>query len=95
MKRTFKAMLFSHDGESCVTDFNGSTNVQRVWDNIENMGSKWVFYPIPFVFSETTNKVVGVPDCFEFDTKTLKGMNVDCIKAFIKANQDYIHDILS
>ena len=93
-QRTFKAILFSIDGEDFVKDFENTTNVQKVWDQVDNMGSKWFFYPIPFVFSETTNKVVAVPDEFKQDTITLKGMTIDCVKAFLKGNQDYINQIL-
>ena len=46
----YKAVLFHPDGEY-VTDFRCDTK-DEVWCKINDMGSKWIFYPITFVVTE-------------------------------------------
>lgn len=43
----YKAILFSPDGDF-VTDCEAET-VEKVWEKVNELGSKWYFYPIPAV----------------------------------------------
>lgn len=43
----YAAVLIAPDGEY-VTDFE-SDSVAEVWDRVNNMGSRWYFYPFPVV----------------------------------------------
>jgi len=48
MKSNYSAVLFAPDGEN-VRDFRGHNDIDEVWELISDMGSRWIFYPIPFV----------------------------------------------
>ena len=47
----YRAVLFHPSGDY-VTDFP-SDNKQEIWENLCDMGSKWIFYPIPVIISDT------------------------------------------
>ena len=50
--KTYNAILFSFDG-----DYQREGNfeeISEVWDDINDMGSKWYFYPFCFVVSGKT-----------------------------------------
>ncbi len=58
----YKAILFHPDG-GYVSDFKSET-INEVWNKINNMGSRWIFYPMPFVGTEKT--IVDTPEGLEF-----------------------------
>jgi len=60
----YKAIFFNPDGDS-VTDFNDSETIEYVWDCIADMGSRWIFFPIPFVADED-NDIVSAPEGMEY-----------------------------
>jgi len=51
------ARHFAPDGES-VFDCHAAT-IDAVWNEINNMGSRWIFYPISMVVREGSNKRMG------------------------------------
>jgi hypothetical protein len=55
----YNAILFSLGGDY-VVDFFGCKTKQEVWDRLDNMGSRWFFYPFAFVASEKS--VVDAPE---------------------------------
>ncbi len=50
----YQAILFSSNGEF-VTDFKNKNSKQEVWDCLNEMGSKWIYYPFCCVISEGKN----------------------------------------
>ena len=83
----YKAILFHPEGDS-VTDFRDRKAVEDVWKEVENMGSKWIFYPLVFVCTEKT--VADAPQGLE----SLKGKRIKTVKKFLeehwKENADEI-----
>jgi hypothetical protein len=83
----YKAILFHPEGDF-VTDFNDNNEVQDVWDQVADMGSKWVFYPLVFVAADKTIK--DTPNGLEF----LKGKRIQTVKKYFidkwAANADEI-----
>lgn len=77
----YKATLFHPDGDS-VTDFNRKTKAE-VWESVADMGSRWFFYPIPFVTTDKT--IVDTPEGLEF----LKGKRIKTVKAFFELTWEY------
>lgn len=51
----YKAILFHPDG-ACVSDFHKSKTIKEVWERVEDMGSRWIFYPIIVVASDNSPK---------------------------------------
>jgi len=86
----FKAAHFAPDGVY-VTDATGSDSIQEVENYIDNMGSRWYFYPFPFVISETTGKVrscnTAFPEC--------KNMTIEQVSQHIKLNEEYCYAMLN
>ena len=74
--KNYKAILFHPEGDF-VTDFQRES-IQEVWEEISEMGSRWIFYPIPFVCTDKT--IVDCPDCLEH----LKGKRIKTVQAHIK-----------
>jgi len=75
--KNYKAILFAPDGEF-VTDFKDKVEIQDVWDKVADMGSRWFFYPIPFVATEKT--IVSTPEGLEY----LKGKRISTVKRIIQ-----------
>lgn len=74
---SYKATLFHPEGDN-VTDFRDRRTKQDVWDAIGNMGSRWIFYPIPVV---TTDKVVvDAPDGLKF----FVGKRIETLRTYLK-----------
>ena len=104
--KKYQAILISPDGIDYVTDFRNSESIQVVWDAIANMGSKWFFYPLPFVIKDNSvnyklslekQRIIDFPDCFTKDMldNELRGKSVKSVMQWIKDNQPYINMILS
>lgn len=72
----YKAILFAPDGDY-VTDFTNTDTKQEVWDKINDMGSRWVFYPICFVAKKI---IVDTPEGLEH----LKGKTIKQISEHLK-----------
>ena len=72
----YQATLFHPDGGH-VRDFTGRETVEDVWSMINDMGSRWIFYPLCFV---TTQKVViDTPEGLEF----LKGKHIKTVERYL------------
>lgn len=76
MKNNYRAILFHPNGEY-VTDFPSETK-QKVWEKIDNKGSRWIFYPIPFV--ATDKSIVDVPDQLHH----LKGKRIHTVQKYLQ-----------
>ena len=74
--KSYKALLFSPDGES-VTDFRDKKAIPEVWDCINNMGARWIFYPIAFVSTDKT--IVDAPEGMDF----LIGKRIETVKKYL------------
>ena len=70
------AILFHPEGDF-VTDFRSETK-QDVWEKISDMGSKWIFYHIPFIGTDKT--IVDTPEGLEF----LNGKSIKTVQNFFK-----------
>jgi hypothetical protein len=77
MKANYQATLFHPEGDF-VTDFRERENKSDVWDEINDMGSRWIFYPIPFVTTHIT--IVDTPEGLEF----LKGKRIKTAVSYFK-----------
>jgi hypothetical protein len=86
MKTNYSAICFAPDGEH-VRDFY-SDSKDSISEEIENMGSRWYFYP--FVFIATEKTIVEAPNCFEF----LNGKRVKTVERFFKENEDIAIEML-
>jgi hypothetical protein len=64
MTTRYHAVLFAPDGDY-VTDYDRNT-VEEVWEAINDQGSRWIFYPIPFVIRNHRTtwdaSIVSCPD---------------------------------
>jgi len=93
----YKAVLISIDGQDYVTDFHNSKSIEDVWDSINDMGSRWYFYPIPLVVKNNktktiNNRIADIPIDFPVE---FKGKAIKTAMQFIKDNPDFITAILS
>lgn len=96
---TYFAALLSCDGD-CVVDCRGCETVAECWDQINNLGSKWIFNPIPLVCREGNNGyhtresiIVDVgenPMLKQFETEQLGNA-----RDFVKANKTDVIEFLN
>lgn len=77
MKTNYRALLFHPEGDY-VTDFTDRDEIQAVWEEVADMGSRWVFYPIAFVATE--KRIADAPEGLEF----LKGKSIKTAVNFFK-----------
>jgi hypothetical protein len=61
MKTTYKAVLFHPEGDY-VQDFRDSETIEDVQNELMEMGSRWIFYPIAVVVNQHTNRIVDVDE---------------------------------
>jgi len=76
--KTYNAMVMSFDGEHKIE--GEFPTVDKAWDYINNMGSRWYFYPFCFVVKSKT--IVASPPLLEF---------CDCRRINTVANWFKIH----
>ena len=86
MKTIYSAICFAPDGEY-VRDFY-SDSKESISEDINNMGSRWFFYP--FVFIATEKTIVEAPNCLEF----LNGKRIKTVERFFKENEDIVIEML-
>jgi len=86
MKTIYSAICFAPDGEH-VRDFY-SNSKESISEEIENMGSRWFFYP--FVFIATEKTIVEAPNYLEF----LNGKRIKTVERFFKENEDIAIEML-
>ena len=87
----YRAMLISidQDDQAYVFDCESDT-VQGVWDQVNDMGSRWIFYPIPiitrihngrwpnFKYSKVIDTCIGL--------EWAKGMTISKLLEYMKHN---------
>ena len=79
----YKAVLFSEDGDY-VSDFLNSETIEEVVEKIDNMGSRWIFYPIWAVVNQDDNTIIETSDEWVY--------LLDCgIKEFSEEIVDYFN----
>lgn len=84
---TYHALLFSLDAAH-VFDFLGQQTKEDVLKKLENMGSRWFFYPFWFV---TTGKtIVATP----YGMESLKGKRVKTLQRMFKQAAKHYPDSL-
>ena len=76
---TYKAILFHPEGDF-VTDFSERKTKEDVWSMVNDMGSRWIFYPIVFV--ATDKRIVDTPEGLEF----LKGKTIKTVQKYLADN---------
>jgi len=54
----YQVICMSFDGEY-QREFKNFETVQDAWEYVGNLGSKWYFYPFPFVTSESGKTIVA------------------------------------
>jgi len=92
---TYKLIFMSFDG-AYVTDSEHDTK-ESAFEAIENIGSKWFFYPFPFIVMnktvvETGEGLVNMATGEAYMPKMFKGKRLaTIIKAFKEVN-DYLND---
>lgn len=102
MSNKYMALLISNDGKEFVTDFSEfhCNSINDVWEYIANFGSKWYFYPIPFVikanaFTGTNQRIIDIPDNMIHDGFDMRNKSIKSVMQWIQDNQPYINMILS
>lgn len=89
---SFTVFLFSPDGMDCVSDFKETQSIDECWENVSNMGSNRIFYPLSFVFGDETNTVADCDAQFN-----CIGMTVKEVKAYLQESdiQERVRMLLS
>jgi hypothetical protein len=87
-KHTFCGLLVALDGAHQIDARNCDT-IQECWEEIDDMGSRWFFYPVCFVMNENTKKISGTPEP-NFIFKRCKGMTMAEAKEYVKKNAEEI-----
>jgi hypothetical protein len=88
MKNKYQAVLFAPDGDY-VTDFHDRDTIEEVWEEIADMGSRWIFFP--FCCVGTDNTIVAVWDgCIP----KLKGKRIKTVSKFFKKyEQEFLKEL--
>lgn len=74
--KNYKAILFHPEGDY-VTDFQRESK-DEIWHELEEMGSRWIFYPISLIGTDKT--IVDAPQGLEF----LIGKRIKTVIQFFK-----------
>jgi hypothetical protein len=78
--KSYQLILFSFDGDA-VTEKPTFDTIGEAWEYYCELGSKWYFYPFPFITTATGLTIVSTPEGME----KLEGMRVSTIKKRLKA----------
>lgn len=81
MKTKYQAVLFHPEGDY-VTDFHRNSK-EEVKEEIVNMGSKWIFYPLTFVATNKT--IIDAPEGLKY----LERKRIKTVKKFL--NDEWQH----
>jgi|TARA_R100001530_G_scaffold21901_1_gene17977 hypothetical protein len=90
----YQSIFFSLDGEY-ITDATGQKSIDGVWDLVNNFGSRWIFYPLPFVIIDKNGVsdnqlIISACDGFKF----LEGCSIKTAQKYIKDNAEGIAQML-
>ena len=88
----YQAILFSPDGDF-VTDAHNTESIEKVWERVNDWGSRWFFYPFVFVTTENKGRIVDCPD-FPY-LNQMKYKSIKTVSEFIKENGQELCDILN
>lgn len=73
----YKALLVSPDGD-WVTDFSGCNSIEEVQERLNDMGSRWIFYPFHAVIKDkgslTTSEQRIIDAAYPFEDR--KGIKI-------------------
>ena len=78
-----KLLLMAFDGATVIEHdaFHDSFDtVEDAWRHYDDLGSKWYFYPFPFVVTESAKTIKDTPELFE----VFIGMRVKTIRELFK-----------
>lgn len=98
----YQAILISNDGEDFVLDFHQRKTIDDVWNEINNMGSRWFSYPLCFVITDRktairshkdilNRRIIDTPEQFT----ECKNVTVKTALELIKNDKEFINAILS
>lgn len=82
----YRSVQFTIDGEDWIFDYEGNTP-QEVWGQVNDQGSKWIFYPIPFVVRNiwgqdfAKSRIIDTPDGADF----LRGKTINTAREALKS----------
>jgi len=91
----YQSVQVSPDGQDYITDHRAAT-IADVWEAVNDQGSRWYFYPIPFVITATggpimRKRIVDTPYGFEH----LRGCTVRTAMLDIAADPAYVEEIIA
>ena len=89
----FTSVQFSPDGKDYITDYD-CDSAEEVWENVNDQGSRWIFYPLPVVVNKQGGKrrrIISACDGFDM----LEGRTIQQAQAWISDNPEYVEMILS
>jgi hypothetical protein len=86
MKSQFALHCVAPDGES-VTERNDFPSVESAWQRAEDMGSRWIFYPISIV--TTAGRAAIIRDVPEWFPEEWKGKRLATLLEAIAANSEH------
>ena len=52
----YQSVQISPDGLDYITDYRAGS-VEEIWDLVNDQGSRWFFYPLPFVITATAGQI--------------------------------------
>ena len=87
----YQAILFASDGEF-ITDFKNKKSINEVWDCINNMGSKWIFYPFCCVTTDKgcLSKNQRIVSSFDLVNNEVKNKSIKKASEYFKYNSDIL-----
>jgi len=90
--KKYQSILFSLDGKDFVTDSHNCNSINDVWDDVNDMGSKWFFYPIVCVIKDTDKGHINNQRIIDFcpPFESFKGKSVKNVIKYIKENSEGI-----
>ena len=91
MKIKYRALLFHPEGDY-VIDFNGNSK-NEIWDRVNDMGSRWIFYPIVFIATDKTI-VDTLPGLEHLNNKRIKTVS-KYLNDLWQDNSEEICDIIN
>ena len=89
MKPKYKLILMGFDGDYQIErpEFNA---IEEAWEYHSNLGSKWVFYPFPFICTESLKTIKSSFDGFsEVNGRKLKTVKEMFSKLSVEIERDF------
>jgi len=89
----YRTLQVSLQGDAYIFDYR-SDNKSDLWEAVNNQGSKWIFYPLPFIVKNEYGmdfkhkRIIEACDGLQ----CLEGMTISKALDFIKKRQDFISE---